>query len=176
MSMCEAVSDRMPAVASGRSEWTAEEQAHLASCSGCAAEWTLVQAASRMGRDLAVDAATITPVVLKQVRAARMEEGRRRWMRQAVAVGSLAVAAVLLVVLMPEQREEDPYLPSMGVVVVEPADLQLAELDDAAPAELEMVLAEFEGPAVRVTSLDGPDVEELDQSQVEQALRSWEES
>ena len=27
MSMCEAVSDRMPAVASGRSEWTAEEQA-----------------------------------------------------------------------------------------------------------------------------------------------------
>ena len=74
MSMCEAVLDRMPAVASGRGEWTAQEQAHPASCSGCAAEWTLVQAASRMGRDVVVDAATITPVVLKQVRAAKMEK------------------------------------------------------------------------------------------------------
>ena len=55
-------------------------------------------------------------------------------------------------------------------------ELQLAELDDAAPAELEIVLAEFDAPALPESSLDGPDIEGLDQSQVEQALRSWEES
>ena len=62
MTMCEAVSDRMPAVAAGRSEWAAEERAHLVSCSGCEAEWTLVRMATVLGRDVTVEAATLTPL------------------------------------------------------------------------------------------------------------------
>jgi hypothetical protein len=38
-----------------------------------------------------------------------------------------------------------------------------------------MVLAEFDEPAVPASSLDGLDLEGLDMSQVERALRSWEE-
>ena len=44
------------------------------------------------------------------------------------------------------------------------------------PAELQAVLAEFDEPEVPASALDGPDVEGLDVSQVERALRSWEES
>ena len=55
-------------------------------------------------------------------------------------------------------------------------ELQLAELDDAAPAELEMVLAEFDEPVETTSTLDGPDLEGLDISQMDSALRSWEES
>ena len=175
MSMCEAVSDRMPAVASGQSEWTAEERAHLASCGDCAAEWELVGAASRLGRDVTVDAAALTPVVLERVRAAKVEAIRSRWVKQAVAVGALAAAAVLLVLRMPEDAP-DPLLPAVEVAMESPGELQLAELDDAAPAELEMVLAEFEEPASPESSFDSPDLEGLDMSQVESALRSWEES
>ena len=68
-----------------------------------------------------------------------------------------------------------PVAPAPKCVEV-PGELQLAELDDAAPAELEMVLAEFEEPASPESSFDSPDLEGLDMSQVESALRSWEES
>ena len=171
MTLCEALSDRMPAVASGRTEWTAEERGHLASCRECAAEWELVNAVTHLGRDMVVDAEALTPVVLKRVGAAKAEERRSKWVRQAVAVGALAAAAVLLVLRMPEDTP-DPLLPRVEV----PGKLQLAELDDAAPAELEMVLTQFEEPASPENSFDGPDLEGLDMSQVESALRSWEES
>jgi len=173
MSMCEAVSDRMPAVASGQREWTAEERGHLASCRECAAEWELVNAVTHLGRDMVVDAEALTPVVLKRVGAAKAEARRSRWVRQAVAVGALA--AVLLVLRMPDDTP-DPLLPRGEVAMESPGELQLAELDDAAPAELEMVLTEFEEPASPESAFDGPDLEGLDMSQVERALRSWEES
>ena len=172
MSLCDAVSDRMPLVASGRSEWTAEELAHLASCGECAAEWTLVRAASQMGREMTVDAA-ITPMVLERVRVAKAAEQRHRLVTRTAVAGTLAVAAVLLLVMVPRQAGPAPQAPN---VAMNQEELQLAELDDAAPAELEMVLMEFDGPVVPASSLDGPDVEGLDVSQVERALRSWEES
>ena len=172
MSICDAVSDRMPAVASGRSEWTPEEQAHLASCDDCAAEWALQNAASRLGRDVIVDVTALAPVVLERVRAARAKDQRSWWVKRAVVVGTLAIAALLLLVMV--GRQVDPVPPPN--VAANVGELQLAELDDAAPAELEIVLAEFDAPALPESSLDGPDIEGLDQSQVEQALRSWEES
>jgi hypothetical protein len=175
MSTCEAVSDRMPAVAAGESEWTTEERAHLASCSNCAAEWMLVSSASNLGREVTVDASTLAPLVVKRVRAARARETRQRWMKHSMAVGGLAIAAVVLLMLVPS-RNEAPDVPPTGVALEAPGKLQLAELDDAAPAELEMVLAEFDAPVAAASSLDGPDLEGLDMSQVERALRSWEES
>ena len=53
MTVCEQLSDRMPAVAHGQAGWSAEEQAHLAGCADCRAEWDLVSAASRLGLDVA---------------------------------------------------------------------------------------------------------------------------
>ena len=99
MTMCEAVSDRMPAVAAGQGDWTAEERAHLASCSDCGAEWTLVSMASNLGRDVTLETGTLTTLVLKQVRAAKSKETRQRWVRQSIiAVGGLAIAAAALTV------------------------------------------------------------------------------
>ena len=69
-----------------------------------------------------------------------------------------------------------PDRPPGGILVKSPGELQLAELDDAAPAELEVVLTEFDTPVAAASSLDGPDLEGLDMSQIERALRSWEES
>lgn len=175
MTMCEAVSDRMPAVASGQREWTAEERAHLSGCAECSAEWKLVSVAATLGRNVTVDAAGLAPQVLERVRAAVRDDQRRRWVRRVALVGGLAIAAMLLLVVMPQNRGIAP-VPETEVAVAVPAELRLAELDDAAPAELEMVLAELDEPAVPASSLDGPDLEGLDLSQVERALRSWEES
>lgn len=174
MIMCEAVSDRMPAVASGTDDWTPAEREHLAGCAECLAEWKVVSAAARLGTDVTVNAAGLAAGVLDRMRSARQEDQRRRWVRRVAVAGGLAVAAMLLLVVVPRNRVAGPA--PVGVVRAEPAELQLAELDGAAPAELEMVLVEFDEPAVPVSSLDGPDVEELDMSTVERALRSWEES
>lgn len=174
MSMCEAVSDRMPVVASGRGEWTATEREHLAGCAECSAEWKLVSVAATLGRDVTADAAGLTPALLARVARVAMEERRGRWVRRAV-VGGLAIAAMLLLVVMPRKVEVASVRPE-GVFSASPAELQLAELDDAAPTELEMVLAEFDEPTAPGSSLDGPDLEGLDMSTVERALRSWEES
>jgi len=176
VNMCEAVSDRMPAVASGRGEWTAAERGHLAGCAECLAEWKLVSVAAMLGRDVTVDAAGFTPRVLERVHEARRADQRSRWVRASAVAGGLAIAALLLLVVVPRTRTTAPVQPAVGVVVPEAPDLQLAELDGAAPAELEMVLVEFDEPTVPVSSLDGPDLEGLDMSQVERALRSWEES
>lgn len=176
MNRCEAVSERMPAVASGRGEWSPAELEHLAGCGDCTAEWELVSAASVLGRTIAVDPRTLTPRLLERVRVARREDRQRRWVARSAQVAGLAIAAVLLLTIVPRRRDVAPIPTSPGVATTEVAGLQLAELDGAAPSELETVLAEFDEPTLPGSSLDGPDVEGLDMSQVERALRSWEES
>jgi len=176
VSICEAVSDRMPSVAAGRSEWSAGELAHLAACRECAAEWKLVSAASMLGRGIVVDQAGLTTAVLERVRAARQGDRQRRWVARSAQVAGLAIAAVALLTIVPRRRHAVPVQPSPEVAMQAPAGLPLAELDGAAPSELEVVLTEFDAPMPAGSSLDGPDVEGLDVSQVERALRSWEES
>ena len=135
-----------------------------ASCGAVRRSGELVGPASRLGRDVTVDAAALTPMVLERVRAAKVEARRSRWVRQAVAVGSLAAAAVLLVLLMPD--EAGPVATATEVATEMPGELQLAELDDAGPGELEMVMTEFEEPGSPASSLDGPELEGLGMSQV----------
>ena len=175
MSMCEACSDRMPAVASGQSEWSVAERDHLAGCRDCAAEWKLVSAAAALGRSVAVDPGVIAPRLLERVRAAEHQERRRRWLRRSAQVVGLAAAAALFLMMVP-RRGNGPVRQVPVTAASEATDLQLAELDGAAPAELQAVLAEFDEPEVPASALDGPVVEGLDVSQVERALRSWEES
>ena len=49
MSGCKRLSDRMPEVVHGRSRWTPDEAAHLASCAECRRELALVQATRGTG-------------------------------------------------------------------------------------------------------------------------------
>jgi len=176
VSTCEAVSDRMPSVAAGRGEWLAGELAHLGACRECAAEWKLVSEASMLGRGIVVDQAKLTTAVLERVRAAHQGDRQRRWVARSAQVAGLAVAAVALLTIIPRGRDTAPVQPPPMVAIQAPARLPLAELDGAAPSELEVVLTEFDAPTPAGSSLDGPDVEGLDMSQVERALRSWEES
>jgi predicted anti-sigma-YlaC factor YlaD len=164
----------MPAVALGRSEWLPAELEHLKGCPDCMAEWELVSAASQLGRSVTVDMAGLTPRLQERIRVSRGDELRRRWVRWS-AVAGLAAAAVLLLTIVPRRQGVEPVVPQPATRAGA-ASLQLAELDDAAPSELELVLAEFDEPAVPGSSLDGPDVDDLDVPQVEHALRSWEES
>jgi hypothetical protein len=166
----------MPLVAAGRTPWSAGERAHLASCGECAAEWKLVSEASMLGRSISVDPPILTSAVLGRVREARQGDRQRRWMARSAQVAGLAVAALVLLTIVPRWREAAPVQPPPGAATRDEAGLPLAELDGAEPSELEAVLVEFDAPGLAGSSLDGPDMEGLNMSQVERALRAWEES
>jgi hypothetical protein len=97
MTPCQQLSDRMPAVALGRSRWSAAEEAHLLSCVDCQAEWNLVRAAGRLG-------ASSPPLMDPEVTSAEVrrrladERAGGRRIRRWTLVG-LGVAAALAVAL-----------------------------------------------------------------------------
>ncbi|HET8622235.1 MAG TPA: hypothetical protein VFM14_01605 [Gemmatimonadales bacterium] len=133
MSLCERLSDRMPAVAGGEA-WTADEQAHLDACADCAAEWALVRSAKALGAGVAADlnAHHVTERVLGRLRADRSSERTRRW-GYAFAGLAAAAAIVLAVSGAPTGRAS-----STGVDVA--ANLILPELDSLRTPELEALL------------------------------------
>ncbi len=176
MTMCEALSDRMPAVAGGRDAWSVEEQAHLASCSDCSAEWKVVATASGLGRSVIVDPQRLAPELLGRLREARRQDRRKVWVRRSAPVVGLAIAAAALLVVLPRGREQGPAAPLPAAAALEAGPLQLAELEGATTADLVVVLASFDEPAVPRSALDGPNVEGMDLIQVQRALESWEES
>ena len=80
MSDCDWLSDRMPAVALGRAQWTPQEVRHLTLCGSCQREWNLVRAANRLGTAIAeaLDPTALAGSVLARVEHERMIERRRR--------------------------------------------------------------------------------------------------
>ena len=102
MIACEWLCERMAEVAHGQSGWTLEESAHLASCAECAAEWDLVAAGHRLGRDLEgrLDTAAIANRVVDRLAAARRVD---RWRRTGLLVG-LAAAAALVIAVWPARH------------------------------------------------------------------------
>ena len=105
MSDCTHLSDRMPAVARGASRWSSTDEAHLAACSDCAAEWALVRRTSVLGRSIEIrDPERITTVMLEALRtpAPRVRSGVLRW------IAPVAIAAGLLLVLIRPRGEESP--------------------------------------------------------------------
>jgi hypothetical protein len=163
----------MPAGAAGRSVWTAEERAHIDGCDACRAEWQLVQGASQLGSGVALghDPDALTRDVLARVRAADAADQRRRFAARAAGLVGLAVAAGMALTLIVRQ----PASRGGGVAPSAVFELPLAELDGAEPQELEQVLAEFEAPLSERPAV-GMGIDELDATQVEHALRAWEES
>jgi predicted anti-sigma-YlaC factor YlaD len=180
MTICDAMSDRMPSVAAGRPGWTAEELGHLETCADCRAEWTVMQATAELGVGAAsrTSPEAVAAAVLERLRETEHGERRRATTRWAITWGGLAAAAaVMLAVLF---REPTPATPeaAVGSVASEMAEvafqLPLPELDDAASDELQAVLDGLEAPLGESSTLDGLLGEDVTQQDLERVLRAWE--
>lgn len=172
MTLCEQLSERMPAVAHGAAAWTAEEQAHLRDCAECRAEWDLVSTASRLGLDVArgLDAHHVAQRVLGRLRAARARRVRRiGW-----ATGGLAAAAALALVVWsgrPGGHGAGPVAGASAAAVVFP----LPELDSLAAPELQAVLDSLDGSLGSTTQgVDTGDLDDLDAQELQHVLDGME--
>ena len=164
---CDVLSDRMPDVASGSAQWTAEEQDHLASCRECALEWQLVQRAGVLGDRIAaaVDPQAMAATVVDRLqRETRVLPFRRPgWW----AAGLVAAAAAVVFLLVPSGDSDPTTGPSADVVWLVP------ELDSLETTELISVLASFD-PATPNDVLVVPFIDDLEDQELEQVLQAWE--
>jgi hypothetical protein len=176
--LCEALSERMPAVAAGEGTWSSAESAHLSICVECAAEWRLVQQARQLGAGAAgrLDTAGLGAAVLQGV-AARHRAARRR--RGAWLTGLAAAAAVTLVVWTGTGGRGPGVAAtgrdSAGAGTVEHAlYLPLAELESLDAEQLQGVLDGLDTPISEPAPGGVPSFGELDDHQLERVLRSLE--
>jgi hypothetical protein len=172
MSDCGWLSDRMPAVASGRAEWTGDETQHLSGCRSCQKEWELVQLSSRLGQDVAakLDAGSTSRVVFQRLERARQEDRLRR---QSWTFAALATAAAIAAVVWTGRPITSPVAPSAGPVVAASLLIPLPELDNLDPAELNTVLQAIDEPMVGGPT-DAPGSAALDDDDLEGVLNIWE--
>ncbi len=141
---CTRLSDRMPAVARGAGRWAPDDEAHLASCAACAAEWDVVRAGARLGR--AVERSLDPGAIAAGVQAGLRDAPRRgarvplRW------VVPLAAAAALFLAVWAGRGGTGGDAPAAEVYL-------LPELEALSSTELESVL-ELIAPA----GADGADL------------------
>ncbi|HEU5153958.1 MAG TPA: hypothetical protein VFU03_04465 [Gemmatimonadales bacterium] len=165
MTSCEEMLERMPGVALGEAQWTEEEATHLAGCSSCQAEWSLIQKAVAVGsQGPALDLEKTGAAVLGRLRAERRE---RRLRRVGLLTGLAAAAAVALVVWsrVPHRAEQ---------TVPEAFRIPVAELDSLDNGELQSVLQDLDAPLGAGTLSNTPGLGDLDDVQLERLLRSLE--
>jgi hypothetical protein len=172
MSDCGWLSDRMPALALGRAEWTADETRHLAGCRSCQEEWELVRLSSRLGEDVGarLDPEAATRAVLERIRRARLEahDRRRSWTFAALATAAAIAAAVWT------GRPVTRSVPPSGRPVVAAAlQIPLPELDNLEPAELNTVLQTVDEPLVGGPT-DAPAPGDPDDDDLAGVLDTWE--
>jgi hypothetical protein len=146
MSDCGWLSDRMPAVALGRSTWTTEETSHLGGCRSCQDEWDLIRLSGRLGKDVAaeLDHAATTRAVFQRL-ARSGEEARVR--RKAWGFAALAGAAAAAVMIWAGPPAAIPS-PAARAPVVASLQIPLPELNYLLPAELNAVLQTMDEPYV----------------------------
>ncbi len=172
MSDCGWLSDRMPAVALGRAEWTGEETRHLSGCRSCQKEWELVRLSSHLGQDIAakLDAGSTTRAGVQRLARTRHEDDLRR---QSWTFASLATAAAIAAVVWTGRPITRPVAPSAGPVVAASLLIPLPELDNLDPAELNTVLQTIDEPLVGGPT-DTPGSGALDDDDLEGVLNIWE--
>ncbi len=167
MSGCERLSDRIPAVALGRSSWTAAETAHLESCADCRAEWELVLAAGRLGARAPrlQEEGALAARVLRRL-AEEPAAPARRW-KLGWTLGLAAAAAIALAVGLAVGRDAGaPARVAAGEVVETTAPLSTAQVDSLLDEEL--------GPLAGWSMLDSPTLGDLTEDELERVLRTWE--
>jgi hypothetical protein len=166
MNDCQWLSDRMPAVALGRAEWTPDEARHLSGCQSCQDEWDVVRLSGRLGDGAlpALEAASTSRAVLDRLETARVERLRRR----AWSFAGLAAAATLAAVIWTERPSSQPEIPPPSVVAG--LRIPLPELDNLQPAELDSVLQAMEEPVVEGSTLDEPTLGDLDSTELQSVL------
>lgn len=173
MSDCEWLSDRIPAVALGRGEWTPDEIRHLNECGSCRGEWELVQLASRLGENagLSLDQVAVSTRVLQRLNRER-EAGRRR---RAWSFAGLAAAAAVVAAIWTGGMEGGPSkVRPVGTEVAGRLSIPLPELDSLEPAELDSVLQTMDEPVVSGSTGDDPALGDLNSDELERVLDSWE--
>ena len=156
------LSDRMPAVAAGEARWSPADSRHLLECDECKAEWTLVSAAAKLGRDVEVslDFPAIEAGVLAGLRA---EPVRSHRIRPAFWLVPMGIAALLAIAVLRR--------PATAPVSVEPVALLLPELETLTSTQLESVMTLL--PASGLPG--GPEgFEDLSESEVSSVLQDLE--
>lgn len=174
MSNCEWLSDRMPAVALGRAEWTADEVRHLNACESCQKEWEVVQVASRLGEEagLSLDSAAIAAGVVRRLKLERNATALRR---RAWSFAGLAAAAALIAAIWTGALDSRPVnLPVAGTEVARRLSIPLPELETLEPSELDSVLQTWDEPMVNGSDGDDPALGDLNTDELERVLNSWE--
>jgi hypothetical protein len=171
MSDCRLLSDRMPAVALGRSTWDPQEIDHLAACSSCRSEWNLVRLSSGLGRYIGaeLDARTISRAVLDRVNSSR-EDARAR--RGAWGFAGLAAAAAAAVVLWTGSPASRPPVTAAAAPVTA-LRTPLPELDNLSAGELDAILQTIDEPywdSAADTSAPG----DLDDEALDGGIDTWE--
>lgn len=170
---CPDLSAKMPAVAAGRGEWSAEERRHLASCPFCAEEWAVVQAASRVAPPRYVpDPARVSAQVLARLRSE--QRSRRRLVRAGWITGAAAAAAALVLMVRGGTRLDLDGTGPVGPVATTEFQIPMVELDSLTPAQLEAVLETLENPLGSESTLDPASLQDLDTPELERVLRTME--
>jgi len=171
MSDCTWLSDRMPAVALGRAEWTLDETRHLNECRSCREEWDLVRVTNRVGEEivLAHDTARTTEAVLRRLEGSGERLRPRLW-----TLAGLAAAAAILAAVWTGGRDPRPAPAPQAGPVVAGLQIRLPELENLQPAELDSVLQTMDEPVVDGSTVDDPGLGDLDSDELQQVLDSWE--
>jgi hypothetical protein len=170
MSECIRLSDHMPVVILGRREWSAEEIRHLGDCASCHAEWQLVQAANRLGEQVgrSIDQENVSRTLLARLATERAAGARRRaW--SAAGVAAAAAISALIWTGSAVNHTERALVPSTVAL-----QIPLPELDSLQPAELDSVLQTIDEAGLQGSTLDSPDLGELENDELETVLDYWE--
>lgn len=172
--ICEALSDRMPAVARGHASWDVEEASHLEHCADCQAEWALVAPIARRAApapvmDLDRIAASIVRETRPEAQVIAITSSRRRRWTQGL-IGLAAAAAVTLAVYTPKATPE----PEEVALVPTRVKTAIPELDVLLEDELKVVLAAIEDPSTELTPGVLPRLGDLTEAELQQLLKSVE--
>jgi hypothetical protein len=187
---CETLSERMPAVATGRATWSERERAHLADCAACRDEWTLVRAAVGLGGApaAALDVARIGDSVVARLAAQRLMERRAAVRRRRIAAAGLTAAASIALALgfgHPWRHEAvapaavastGDWKPAGGVHGESAGALVIPvpELETLDSGELEAVLETMDGPLGASGPAEPGALNDLNDRELERVLGSWE--
>lgn len=142
MNPCSRLADRMPQVARGPDQWTADEARHVETCPECQADWRLMVSVLELADtgDWEPDNDTITSGALARARHARSPG--RRVPRLNVAAG-LAAAAALVVATIQLLPRSEAVTGSPELVL---ASLPVPGLERLNEIQLRRLLDELDGP------------------------------